>query len=158
MQVFPDKRGAYAPLFFVQKSVNHNSGKMRAMSITKAERHQIENEMIFRRLNEKVGDDLGALDAMHIEDGNVHLIRDTDLLLRFKCECSDENCNERIPMQLSEYQDVHTDRDTFIVLPDHQVEPIETVVAQTAEYNVVKKNNSTPEPSDTLNQTSIDNN
>ena len=94
------------------------------MNISKAERRQIENEMIFRRINEKVGDDLGALDAMHIEDGNIHLLRDEDLMLRFKCECSDENCSLRIPFLLSEYQDIHTDRDTFIVLANHQVDPI----------------------------------
>jgi hypothetical protein len=127
------------------------------MTISHAERRQIENEMIFRRINEKVSDDLGALDAMHIEDGNVELIRDTDLLLQFKCECSDENCTIRIPMQLSEYERIHTDRSTFIVRPDHQVDPIENVLKETTEYNVVKKNNSTPEPGDDLNSTSIDN-
>lgn len=130
---------------------------MSSMSITHAERRQIENEMIFRRLNEKVGDDLGALDAMHIEDGNIHLIRDTDILLRFKCECSDENCDIRIPMQLSDYQKVHTNRDTFVVVPRHQVDPIEKIIRETPDYSVVQKNNSTPEPSDTLNHTSIDN-
>jgi hypothetical protein len=127
------------------------------MAISKAERLQIENEMIFRRINEKVGDDLGALDAMHIEDGNIHLVRDEDILLRFKCECSDENCNVRIPMQLSEYQIVHKNRDTFVVIPDHQVDPIEKVLKKTANYNIVKKNNSTPEPSDDLNSTTINN-
>lgn len=127
------------------------------MSISNAERRQIENEMIFRRINEKVGDDLGALDAMHIEDGNTHLIRDEDLMLRFKCECSDENCTVRIPMLLSEYQEIHTDRDTFIVLPNHQVDPIEKVVKESPAYNIVKKNNSTPEPSDELNNTIINN-
>lgn len=127
------------------------------MSITNAERRQIENEMIFRRINEKVGDDLGALDAMHIEDGNVQLIRNEDLMLRFKCECSDENCIVRIPMMLSEYQAIHTDRDTFVVLPNHQVDPIEKVLKETSAYNVVKKNNSTPEPSNALNETIIDN-
>ena len=127
------------------------------MSITHAERRQIENEMIFRRLNEKVGDDLGALDAMHIEEGNIELIADKDMVLRFKCECSDENCAVRIPIQLSEYQLIHTDRDTFVVLPDHQVDPIEKVLKETPEYNVVKKNNSTPEPGKELNKTLIDN-
>jgi hypothetical protein len=127
------------------------------MSMTNAERRQIENEMIFRRLNEKVGDDLGTLDAMHIEDGNIQLIRDEDLMLRFKCECSDENCIVRIPMLLSEYQSIHTDRDSFVVLPNHQVDPIEKVVKETPKYNIVKKNNSTSEPSDELNTTIIDN-
>ena len=127
------------------------------MSISVAERRQIENEMIFRRLNEKVGDDLGALDAMHIEDGDIDLIEDINTLLHFKCECSDENCSVRIPMKLGDYQAVHANRDTFIVIPNHQVDPIEKVLKKTRTYNVVKKNNSTAEPSDLLNDTTIDN-
>jgi len=122
-----------------------------------AERRQIENEMIFRRMNEKVGDDLGALDAMHIEDGNPHLIRDEDILLLFKCECSDEDCSVRVPLKLSEYQTIHENRDTFIVRPNHQVDPIEKVISIETEYSVVKKNNSAPEPGKKLNDTTIDN-
>lgn len=128
------------------------------MTISHAERRQIENEMIFRNINEKVGDDLGALDAMHIEDGHVDLIRDENLQLHFKCECSDENCAVRIPMLLNEYQEIHTNRSTFIVIPNHQVDPIETVIKETPNYNVVKKNNTTDEPSGGLNTTSIVNN
>jgi hypothetical protein len=127
------------------------------MNISKAERHQIENEMIFRRMNEKVGDDLNALDAMHIEDNNPQLISDEDILLLFKCECSDENCSARIPLKLSQYRDIHINRDTFIVKKDHQVDPIEKVIKEEAEFNVVQKNNSTPEPNNTLNDTNINN-
>ena len=127
------------------------------MNISIVERRQIENEMIFRRHNEKVGDDLGALDAMHIADDNPHLIRDEDILLHFKCECSDENCDARIPIKLSEYQKIHMDRDSFIVKPDHQVDPIEKVIQVEVEFSVVKKNHSTPEPGKYLNETLIDN-
>lgn len=127
------------------------------MSISHAERRQIENEMIFRRINEKVGHDLDSLDSKYIAEGNTDLTRDADIELHFKCECSDENCTARIPMLLTEYQRIHTNRDTFIVKPDHQVDPIEKVLKITPEYNVVKKNNSTAEPSDTLNITSVDN-
>ena len=127
------------------------------MSILIAERRQIENEMIFRRMNEKVGDDLGALDAMYIEEGNVHLIRDEDLQLLFKCECSDENCDVRVPLRLSEYDSIHEDRDTFIVKSNHQVESIEKVIRKAEHFWVVKKNNSTPEPGTALNDTTIDN-
>lgn len=126
-------------------------------NIPLAEKRQIENEMIFRRMNEKVGDELGALDAMHIADGDINLIRDEDILLRFKCECSDENCEVRIPLKLSEYQEMHTDRDTFIVNIDHQVDPIEKIIIRQETYSVVRKNNSTPEPNDTLKVTTIDN-
>lgn len=129
------------------------------MSISSAERHQIENEMLFRRMNEKVGDDLGALDASYIEDKEVYLIRDDDVLINFKCECSDENCSIRIPLRLSEYQDIHVNRDTFIVLPDHQVDPIEKVMSSGSKFNVVMKNNSTPDPAKgkVLNDTTVDN-
>ncbi len=125
------------------------------MSISVAERHQIENEMIFRRINEKVGDGLGALDAMHIEDDDPQLIRDDKGLLLFKCECSDEQCSERIAIKLSEYQELHVNRDTFIVKPEHQVDPIEKVIKTAPEYNVVMKNNSTPEPGSDLNETAM---
>ncbi len=127
------------------------------MGISHAERRQIENEMIFRRINEKVGDDLGALDAMHIEDGNIGLIGDADILLNFKCECSDENCDVRIAVPLSEYKYIHTNRDTFIVALDHQVDSIENILRKTKTYAVVKKNNSTAEPNDTLKDTDTDN-
>ncbi len=129
------------------------------MTISLAERHQIENEMLFRRMNERVGDDLGALDASYIENKDINLIRDDAELINFKCECSDENCSTRIPIKLSEYQDIHVDRSTFIVIPDHQVDPIETVVSSGPNYNVVIKNNSTPSPAkgQELNDTTIDN-
>jgi hypothetical protein len=113
--------------------------------------------MIFRRINEKVGTDLDALDTMHIEDGNLHLVREGDITLSFRCECSDENCDVRIPISLKEYEAIHTNRDTFIVLPNHQVDLIEKVVEESIAYSVVKKNHSTSEPSDELNATSVDN-
>ena len=127
------------------------------MGIPHSERKQIENEMIFRRMNEKVGDELGELDAMYIEDHNPQLIRDEAGLLYFKCECSDENCEERIAITLENFQTIHTDRDTFIVMPDHEVDLIEKVILITDTYSVVKKNNSTAEPGKELNNTAVNN-
>jgi len=122
-----------------------------------SERRQIENEMIFRRVNEKIGDGLDDLDAMHIEDNKPHLIRDKDLLLHFKCECSDENCDARIAIKLSVYREIHENRDAFIIKLNHQVTAIEKVILSEDSYSVVEKNNSTDEPGDTLNTTSINN-
>ena len=127
------------------------------MNISKAEQRQIENEMIFRRINEKVGIDLDALDAMHTEDGNFDLILDEDLRLMFKCECSDENCEARIPLKLSQYKKIHRQRSTFIVHPNHQVDLIEVVTVEEKDYSVVVKNNTTPEPNDVLKNTAIHN-
>lgn len=127
------------------------------MNISKAEQRQIENEMIFRRINEKVGKDLDALDAMHTEDGNFDLVRDEDLRLMFKCECSDESCDERISLKLSQYKSIHRNRSTFIVQPNHQVDPIEKVTIEEKNYSVVMKHNTTPEPNDVLKDTTVDN-
>lgn len=127
------------------------------MDMPLSERRQIENEMIFRRSNEKVADDLDDLDAQFIEDDHADLIRTDDLMLHFKCECSDENCDDRIPIKLSVYQKIHEDRNTFIIKHNHQVEDIEKVILTKDNYSVVKKNKSTSEPDDTLNKTSIDN-
>lgn len=122
-----------------------------------SERRQIENEMIFRRANEVVGTNLDQVDANHIEDGNPHLVRDEDILLEFKCECSDENCEVRIPVKLSTYQKIHLNRDAFIIKLNHQVKAIEEVILTKNDYSVVEKNNSTSEPGKQLNKTAIDN-
>lgn len=127
------------------------------MDMPLSERRQIENEMIFRRINEKVGDDLGSLDAMHVENDNLDLIWDDTLLLNFKCECSDEDCDKRIPLKLSVYKKIHENRDAFIIKPNHQVKEIEKVILSEENYSVVEKNNSTAEPNDRLNDTAIDN-
>lgn len=128
------------------------------MKISVAERRQIENEMIFRRINENVGMDLDALDAMHIEDGNHHLVRDDDIELHFQCECSDETCEVRLPIKLSVYRQIHLNRDTFVVKLKHQVMNIEDVILATSDYSIVKKRNSVVEPDDILKRTAIRNN
>jgi len=104
-----------------------------------------------------VGDGLDELDARHIEDDNPELIRNDDTSLHFKCECSDENCETRIQIKLSDYQKIHENRDAFIIKLKHQVSAIEKVILSEESYSVVEKNHSTPEPGDTLNKTTIDN-
>lgn len=127
------------------------------MTMPLSERRQIENEMIFRRANEVVGDNLDEIDANHRDDGNPSLVRDEDILLHFKCECSDENCDARIAIKLSTYQSIHENRDAFIIKLKHQVEAIEKVIRTENNFSVVEKNNSTAEPGKNLNKTSIDN-
>jgi hypothetical protein len=127
------------------------------MNMPLSERRQIENEMIFRRVNEKMGDALGSLDAMHIEEDDPQLLWDDAILLNFKCECSDEDCNARVPIRLSAYNKIHENRDAFIIKLKHQVNAIEKVIVTEDNYSVVEKNNSIAEPNDTLNKTLIDN-
>jgi hypothetical protein len=130
---------------------------IQAMTMPLSERRQIENEMIFRRANEVIGENLDEIDANHREDGNPQLVRDEDILLHFKCECSDEDCEARISIKLSTYQKIHKNRDAFIIKLKHQVEEIEKVILTEDNYSVVEKNNSTPEPGKDLNVTTINN-
>jgi hypothetical protein len=129
------------------------------MVLPPEERKQIENEMLFRRANEKIGADLDAIDALHISDGNPHLVRNDDLLLYFKCECSDENCQIRLPLRLSMYKTIHLDRSAFLIKPGHDVKPIEKVIETHYTYCVVRKNNTTTEPESEapFNQTGLNN-
>ncbi len=110
------------------------------------ERKQIENEMLFRRANEKIGRDLDIVDAYHIADGNPELVRNDDLLLYFKCECSDEKCLTRVKLKLSRYRTIHLDRSAFIIMPGHEVKSIEKVIEKLPTYSIVRKNNVTAEP------------
>jgi len=128
------------------------------MDMTITERREIENEMIFRRANERIGNGLDQIDDMYREDGNPELVRSDDILLQFLCECSDENCNTRIPIKLSVYQKIHENRGAFIIKLKHQVKGIEKVILTEEEYSVVEKNKTTAEPSNILNKTKINNN
>lgn len=60
-------------------------------------------------------------------------------------------------IKLSVYQKIHLNRDAFIIKLKHQVNSIEKVIITEKKYSVVEKNNSTPEPGDILNSTTIDN-
>lgn len=127
------------------------------MNTPLSEQRQIENEMIFRRQNEKVADDLENLDELLEQDDSSDLTWDDSIPLDFKCECSDEDCDQRISMKVSAYKDIHADRDRFIIRPDHQVEEIEEVIATEDDYSVVKKNKTIAEPGNTLNDTAVNN-
>lgn len=123
------------------------------------QRRQIENEMIFRRANEKITANLEMLEAMNKEDGNPTPILNGDLPLHFKCECSDENCGQRIALKLVDYQRIHADRSCFIIKPGHQVISIEEVVRKEKDYSVVVKHETLPESAakGKLNKTPTDN-
>lgn len=129
------------------------------MKLPVEERKQIENEMLFRRVNEKIGFDLDQIDAQHIADGNPHLVRNDDFVLHFKCECSDEKCEVRVPLKLSRYKTIHLDRSAFLIKPNHEVKPIEKVIETHPTYCIVRKNNVTKEPSlkAKFNKTNLDN-
>lgn len=118
------------------------------------EQRQIENEAVFRGVNEQTTTSIKAVNEMAKEEGHLSLINNDDMKLHFYCECSDENCRERIILATSKYEAFHRDRKQFILKPGHHVKEIEEIVSKKTHYNVVKKFKKPPEQVRTLKQTS----
>ncbi|MDQ3889571.1 MAG: hypothetical protein M3312_03355 [Actinomycetota bacterium] len=74
------------------------------------------NEALYRDVNERVRDVRAAIPA-------------SPELVEFLCECGDRNCAETIPVTPEEYEGARGDPKRFLLLPGHQAEDVETVVA-----------------------------
>ncbi|HET6924297.1 MAG TPA: hypothetical protein VFH39_00515 [Candidatus Saccharimonadales bacterium] len=62
-----------------------------------------------------------------------------DLVLSFHCECSDRNCEERVPLTLQQYEDIHRNRAHFVLAPGHEEPRVEKVKATSSSHTVVEK-------------------
>lgn len=120
---------------------------------------QAENEAVFRKANEAAEKGVNReYTKINDDDSTNSSSKNEDMRLHFFCECSDENCKERIVMTVGEYRKLHKNRNRFIVLPDHQVETIEKVIKTTDKHSVVEKFMSPPEEPSQLNTTTVNNN
>lgn len=117
------------------------------------EQRQIQNEAVFRKLNEQRTESIKTVNKMAREEDHLNLVDNDDMELHFYCECSDENCHERIVLAASKYESLHKDRKKFILKPGHQSVAIEKVVAKESSYSVVKKYEKPPEHVSQLQQT-----
>lgn len=99
---------------------------------------QIEDVVTSRHANEQVQKDLNSLQAMADGAGYLHLPDTSELSLFFLCECSDESCRERININLSFYNGVHS-RKQFLIKSIHHVTSTEHILAQDSDYMIVEK-------------------
>jgi hypothetical protein len=127
------------------------------MISSKSERNMAENEVVFRQYNERVQQAFDELKAMAEAHGETDLIAHEDDPLQFFCECSDENCVERVQLRPSQYKDIHQHRDWFTIVPGHEVEKIEKVIETNDVYSVVEKHLDPPENVDGLHNTEVSN-
>jgi len=125
------------------------------MNKKSSERRQIENEAVFRNMNEQVQVGLDELKYQAEQEGET--IQITDTPLHFYCECSDENCQERVVLKPSTYKNIHSDRKQFIIKPNHEVPDIEEVVDVIDDYLVVRKLLTPTEKTPNLQQTNTNN-
>ncbi len=125
-----------------------------------SERRLVENEAVFRELNQKIHKGYKHTNKLAREDNQPDfLVKSTELdkPLYFFCECADEKCVDRIKINMREYNKIHEERDNFVVLPGHNIAAIERIVAERAGYTVVKKYLDPPEEAGALNPTSLNN-
>ena len=57
----------------------------------------------------------------------------------FVCECGNLGCSETVDLAISEYEEVRSGFERFLVVPGHQIEEIEDVVEHHDSYLVVAK-------------------
>jgi hypothetical protein len=89
-------------------------------------RRLAENEALVREVNERVGDVAASW-------------YDADEKVAFVCECSLEDCSERIQLTMREYERVRSSPAWFAIRPDHLVAEIEREVETIGDVLVVEK-------------------
>ena len=127
------------------------------MNKSPSERRLAENEVYFRQLNENVQEGITNLAKLADENRQHNLSHQNDSPLHFYCECSDENCRDRIIITPSEYNQIHSHRNRFIIIPGHEVVAVEKVITEHQKFFIVEKYLNTPETVSNLNITDIDN-
>ena len=90
------------------------------------------NQSLFRAVNEK----LRELNETFSEVSPTHAIA---------CECADVSCVEKVYVSTREYLAVREHPRQFVVLRDHVIPDVESVIASNDGYVVVEKNASAGE-------------
>jgi hypothetical protein len=81
-------------------------------------------EALFREVNERIAETAERFDADET---------------KFVCECADPTCTHRVEATLEEYERVREDGATFLLVPGHEDERIETVIEIANDGAVVQK-------------------
>jgi len=84
----------------------------------------IENEKLFREVNERVADLQGDFSDPDPE---------------WVCECGDETCFEKVNVSAEDYQQIRAHGDWFVIVPGHEKADIERIVRENGEFVVVEK-------------------
>jgi hypothetical protein len=94
--------------------------------MSEREHRVVENEALFRSVNER------------IEDIHDNLGRDLGEM-DWVCECGDSNCLERLRLSETEYERVRGHSHWFLIKPGHEIPDVERVAENHGTYLVVEK-------------------
>jgi len=84
----------------------------------------IENEKLFREVNERVADLQAGFSGTDPE---------------WVCECGDETCFEKVVVPVDAYQQIRAHDDWFVITPGHEKADVERIVRENGAYLVVEK-------------------
>ena len=84
------------------------------------------NEVLFREVNERIEEAAETFDV----EGHV---------FEFICECSNADCNLRVPLTIAQYEEARSDSAQFVIAPGHELPEIEHVVLRARDYQIVRK-------------------
>lgn len=106
-----------------------------------SKRRMEENQLYFRRPNQKVAGGFDELKKIAKDQGDNELLKDADPIINFFCECSDEDCKQRIRFRPGRYRALHKNKSHFTIMPGHDVPEIEHIVESSKNYIIVEKYN-----------------
>jgi hypothetical protein len=87
------------------------------------------NEVMFRSINERIRELARTFAQVGGEED-----------VSFICECADETCVERVPLKLSQYDEVRLIPARFFVVPGHEATPlVERVLFRSKKFVIVRK-------------------
>ncbi len=127
------------------------------MSQSITEKRKIENEAVFRKVNEKVQKERDYINELALEDNQPDLMDKSNLKLQYICECSDENCKSRIELMSNTFNKIHQNRKYFVITRGHESLEVEKIVSKQPTYTIVEKNVKPPESNPKLRKTDVKN-
>ncbi len=95
-----------------------------------SKRRLVENELIFKKKNQRIKAGIKKL----IAQSGIN-----EFTTELYCECSNEDCSDKIVINTKDYDRVHKNAKHFIVKCGHEVKEVETVLERTKHYCVVEK-------------------
>ena len=110
-----------------------------SMRISASNRRMAENEVVFRLYNERFKQFVDGAERDSKENNQEHRTDDFDGPLSFYCECSDENCTQKISLMPSRYEEIHKARDHFIIVRGHEIKSIEAIIGEESGFCIVEK-------------------
>ena len=89
------------------------------------------NEALFREVNERLND---VNNTFSVVTGVMEIL----------CECGDLSCVEQLSLAPGDYERLRSDPTWFAVVPGHDIEMVEIVIASYPAYDIVQKRAGAP--------------